>query len=131
MFDLVPAGPDADLDAAAAHLVDGRDDLGEGPRVAERDRRHEHAQPDPVGVAGESGHDRPGIGRRLSGRAREALEVVGAEECLEAVRLGPLGDRDVVAIAQALLRLEHESEAHPVLHPVHRLFTLTVSFAGV
>ncbi len=112
MFDLAPAGPDADLDAAAAHLIDRRDDLGERPRVAERDRRHEHAQTDPVGVAGEPGHDRPGIRGRLPGRPGKALEVVGTEEGLEPVGLGPLGDRDMVAIAQALLGFEHEGEAH-------------------
>ena len=72
VLELVPAGADADLDPAAAHLIDGRHDLGEDARVPERDRRHQHAQTDPVGVAGQAGDDRPGVGRRLAGRAREA-----------------------------------------------------------
>ena len=76
MLEVVPAGPDADLDAAAAHLVDGRDDLGEDAGMAERDRRHEHAEADPLGLAGQAGDDRPGVGRRLAGLAREAREVV-------------------------------------------------------
>ena len=103
MLELVPARPHADLDPAAAHLVDRRHDLGEAARMAERHRRDEHAEADPVGVAGETGHDGPGVGRRLAGRAREARVVVGPEERLEAVRLGALGDRDVVAVAQSLL----------------------------
>ena len=55
----------------------------------------------------------------LPARTREARVVVGAEERLDAVRLGALGDRDVVAVAEALLRLEHEGEAHRVLPVVH------------
>ncbi len=116
MLQVIPAGADADLDPAAAHLVDRGHDLGEGARVAEGDRRDEDAEPDPVGLAGQAGHDRPGVGRRLAGRPRKALVVVGPEEGLDAVRLGSLGDRDMVAVAEALLGLEHEGEAHRVLH---------------
>ena len=112
MLELVPAGADADLDPPAAHLVDRRDDLGEVAGVAEGDRRDERAEPDPVGLAGEPGQDGPGVGRRLAGRSREALVVVGPEERLEPVGLGALGDRDLVAVAQALLGLEHQREAH-------------------
>ena len=115
VLDVVPAGAHADLDPSAAHLVDRRHDLGEAARMAERHRRDEHAQADPIGVTGEAGHDRPGVRGRLPGRTREARVVVGAEEGLDAVRLGALGDRDVVAVAEALLRLEHEGEAHRVL----------------
>ena len=43
-----------------------------------------------------------------------ALIVIGAKERLDAVRLAALGDRHVVAIAEALLRLEHERESHAV-----------------
>ena len=69
MLELVPAGPDADLDAPAAHLVDRRDDLGEVAGMAEGDRRDEDAEADPIGLAGEPGEDRPCIGCRLSGRS--------------------------------------------------------------
>ena len=115
VLDVVPAGADPDLDPSAAHLVDGRDDLGEAARMAERDRRDEDAEPDPVGLARKPGDDGPGVGGGLPARTREARVVVGAEERLDAVRLGALGDRDVVAVAQTLLRLEHEGEAHRVL----------------
>ena len=58
--------------------------LAKHARMAERDRRDEHAEPDPLGLAGEPGEDGPGVGRRLAGLAREAREVVGAEERVEA-----------------------------------------------
>ena len=44
----VPARAESELDPTAAHLVDGRDDLGEVARVAEADRRDEDAEADPV-----------------------------------------------------------------------------------
>jgi len=67
---------------------------------------------DRIGLAGEPGDDRPGIGRGLAGRSREARVVVGAEQGLEAVRLGSLGDRDLVAVAEALLGFDHQRETH-------------------
>ncbi len=48
----------------------------------------------------------------LPGRSGEARVVVGAEERLEPVGLGSLGDRDVIAVRQTLLGLEHEDESH-------------------
>src|SRR5262249_43494713 len=101
----------ADLDAAAAHLVDGRDYLRQRARMAERHGRHEHAQPEPVGVPRQPGDDRPGVGRRPARRAREALVVVGAEERLDAVRLGALGDREVTPLAHALVWRDKEGKA--------------------
>ena len=105
----------ADFDPAAAHLIDRRHDLGEAARVPERDGRDEHAEADPVRFAGEPGEDRPGIGRRPPFRPRKARVVIGTEEGLDAIRLGALGDRHLVAVAQSLLRFEHEREAHPGL----------------
>ena len=113
MLQVVPASPDADLDPSAAHLVDGRHDLGERPRMAERDRRHERAEIDAIGLAREPREHRPRIGRRTTGRSWEARVVVGTEERLEAVGLGALGDGDLVAVGQPLLRLDHQREAHP------------------
>ena len=60
---LVPAGADAELDAAAAHLVDRHRDLGHVAGESEGDRRDERAEMDPRGVAGQAGQDRPGIRR--------------------------------------------------------------------
>ena len=45
-------------------------------------------------------------------RSREALEMVGSEERLEAVGLGAAGDRELVEVAHALLGLGHQDEAH-------------------
>ena len=119
MLEVVPAGPDADLDPPAAHLVDGRDDLGEVARMPERDRRDQGAEPDAIGLPGEAGQDRPRVGGRLPGRAREARVVVGAEQRLEAVGLGALRDGDLVAVGQALLGLDHQRETHRrLLHVV-------------
>ena len=109
---VVPARTDADLDPAAAHLVDRRDDLREHPRVAERDRRDERPEPDAFGLARKTGEDRPRIRGRPARRSRKALEVVGSEERLEAVRLGAAGDRHLVEVAEALLGLGHQDEAH-------------------
>ena len=115
MFEFVPAGAHADLDPSTAHLVHGRHDLGERARVAKRDGRDEHAEADPVRLTRETGHDGPCIRGGLAGRSREALVVIRTEERLETVRLSTPGDRDVVAVAESLLRFEHEGEAHPVL----------------
>jgi hypothetical protein len=103
MLDLVPPSAHTDLDPAAAHLVHGRDDLGKRARVAERDRRDQHTETDPVRVTRQAGHDGPGVGRRLPGRARETLEMVRAKEGLDPIRLGALRDRNVVGVAQSLL----------------------------
>ncbi len=121
---VVPARAEPELDPAAGHLVDRRHDLGEVARVAERDRGDQSAEPDPRCVPGQSGEDRPGIGGPLSGRPRKALVVVGPEERLEAGRLGPPDDRQLLLVGQALLGLDHEREAHvrllsrglPMLH---------------
>src|SRR6185436_16408663 len=99
----VPAGADTDLDPTAARLVDGRDDLGEHAWMAERHRRHERGEQDPLGFAGESREYGPCVRGRLTGRPREALEVVGPEEALEPIRLRATRDRELLRVAQALL----------------------------
>ena len=93
-------------------LVDGGDDLGEVPGVAERDRRDQRPKPDPVGVAGKPGQDGPRVRGRHAGRPGEARVVVRAEERLQPVRLGSLGDGDVVGVAHSLLGLDLEGETH-------------------
>src|SRR4051794_39856306 len=113
MVVLVPAGAHAHFDPTATHLVHGRDDLREAAWMAERHRRNQDAEPDPLGLAGQPRHDGPRVGRRLAGRTRKALVVVGPEERLETVGLRPFGYGDVVAIAEPLLGFDHEGEAHP------------------
>ena len=125
MLELVPPGPDADLDTTTAHLVRGRDDLGEGARVPERHGRHERAETDPVRLPGQARDDGPGVRRGLVGPAREAGVVVGPEEGLEPVGLSALGDGDLLPVGQTLLRLDHQHEPHDVSCMVSGPFTLT------
>ena len=80
---LVPAGTETGLDATAAHLVDGLDDLGQVAGNAEGDRRHEHAEPDRGRLARETGERGPGVGGRIALTAREAGVVVRPEEGLD------------------------------------------------
>ncbi len=112
---VVPAGPDPDFDATAAHLVHGRHDLRQDARMAERDRRHEHAQTDPLGLAGQASDDGPRVGRRLPGRSGKAREVVGAKVRIEAVRLRALRGGELIGVGHPLLGLGHQGVAHPEL----------------
>ena len=109
---VVPAGSHADLDAAAAHLVDGRDDLGERTGMAEGHRRDERAEADGRGLAGDSGQDRPGVGGRVVIRAREAAVMVRSKQGFEAEPFGQPGNLQLLQVGQALLGLEHEGDAH-------------------
>src|SRR5215208_5461316 len=77
---LVPARADPDLDPAAAHLVDGRDDLGEVAWMPECHRRDEDAEGNVARFPSEASQDRPRVSRRTVARAREALVMVRAEE---------------------------------------------------
>ena len=82
---LVPGGADAELGAAAAHLVNGGDLDGELPGQPERGGVDERAEPYPFGLDGEAGERGPRVGR-LVGRvvSVDAEVVVGAEEGVEA-----------------------------------------------
>ena len=62
-----PARAQAELDPAAAHLVDLRDRDRERAGEPEGRRGHQRAEPDRVGVAGQAGQRHPGVGR--SGQA--------------------------------------------------------------
>jgi hypothetical protein len=112
MLQVVPTGAQADFDPATAHLVDGRDDFRQVAGVSERHGRDQGAQPDPVRVASETRDDRPGVGGRLAGGPGEARVVVGAEQGFEPVGFCSFGDGDLVAVAQALLGLDHQRETH-------------------
>ena len=85
--------------------------------MAERHWRDERAQPDAARLAGQAGEDGPRIGGRATGLAGEAVVVVGAQEGLEARRLGMLRNRQLVRIRAALLWLDHQRETHgPPFH---------------
>ena len=109
---LVPAGAHAHLDAPARHLVHRDRDLGEVAGRPERDGRDERAEVDPGRFAGKPRQHGPGVRGGVARGPREALVVVGAEHRLEAARLSPPGDGQLVRIGHALLRLDHQRKAH-------------------
>ncbi len=112
MLRFVPARADGDIDPPAAHLVDRGHELGEDARQAEGHRRGQGTQPDRGRLPGQSGQHGPGIGRGQAIGSREAVEVIRSVERLEAGRLGSPGQRQLLGIAQALLALDHQGEAH-------------------
>ena len=65
---LVPAGAEAELDAAAGHLVDPGDRDRQRSGQAERRRRDERAEADRRRVAGQAGERRPGVASARAGR---------------------------------------------------------------
>ena len=109
---VVPAGPDADLDPAAAHLVDRGNDFGERSGVAKRDRRNERAEADGRGLASDAGENGPRVGGRLVSRPGEAPVVIGPEKCLESKPFDQPGNLQLLHVCQALLGLDHEGKAH-------------------
>jgi hypothetical protein len=80
--------------------------------VPERHRRDKRAEPDSARLAGQAGKDGPRVGGRATGLAGEAVVVVGAQERLEACRLGMLRNRQLVRIGAPLLWLDHQRETH-------------------
>jgi hypothetical protein len=114
---LEPAGTEAQLDAAAGHLVDLGDLDGEHAGQPEGAGGHQGAEPDALGLAGESGQGDPGVGG--AGQAvhvAHAEVVVGAEEGVEAEVLGGLGDGEQSVVGGPLLGLGEDAEIH-ALHP--------------
>jgi hypothetical protein len=108
----IPSRPDPDLDPPAAHLVHRRDDLHEAARMPERDRAHERPERDPPGLASQAREHGPGVRRRAVRGPRKARVVVAPEERLEAGRLRPPNDGQLIQVREALLGLDHEREAH-------------------
>ena len=110
---LEPAGPDAELHPAAAHLVDLRDRDRQGSGQPEGGRRHERAEPDPGGLAGQSGEGHPGVGRPGQAVPAHRQVVVGPEEGVEAGLLGAPGDGEEIVVRGAHLGLGEDPELHP------------------
>ena len=107
---LVPAGADAEVDAPAGDVVGGQRELGQDGGGAERDRRDQRAEPDPLGDRGERADRAPGVERAVALRERQV--VVGAQQRLEAAALGGAREREPVVPADALLPLDHQREPH-------------------
>ena len=126
MLACVPRGADTELDPAAAHVVDRRDDGREQPGRPEGRGRHQRAEPDPAGVARQAGQRRPAVGRPVVGIVRIAAEqVVGAEEGIEARALGGQRQGQDVVVASAVPGLHQDPQPDPAAvrlgHGVGRL----------
>jgi len=109
VLDVVPAGAHADLEAAAAQLVDGGHLAGQHGGVAEGRRRDQGAEADAGGVAGQRGERGPGFQRRAR-RVGVEVEVVAAEEGVVAGLLGGAGQAQELRVGAAGVRLDHEAE---------------------
>ena len=109
---LEPARADAELDPAAAHLVDLRDRDRQRPGQPEGGRRHQRAQPDPAGLPGQPGEGHPGVGRSGQAVAAHRQVVVGPEEGVEAGLLGAPGDGEQVVVGGAHLGLGEDPQLH-------------------
>src|SRR6185437_689677 len=109
---VVPARAEAELDPSAAHRVDLRHLDGEQAGRAESRRRHERAEPDALGLAGDTAQRDPGVGRARQAVPTHGEEVVRAEERVEALLLGPLCDGEQLVVGGALLGLDEDPELH-------------------
>ena len=94
---LVPAGAEAEDEAAAADLGDRRRHLREQAGRVEARAGDERAERDPLGHGGECGEQGPGLPRAALGTTVTAVEEMIAEpDRVEADRLGGPGHRDVL-----------------------------------
>ena len=117
VFGFVPAGAEAEIDAAATHRVDGRDRDRERSRLAERGRADQRAQPNARGLDRESGQRRPRVGRtRPAVHAAHVQVVVGAEEAVESTLLGAEREPAQVVVGGALLRLVENADVQSLVH---------------
>jgi hypothetical protein len=97
VFGLLPAGPQAEDQAAAADLLERVGHLGQQGRVAKAGAGDERAEGDALGDHGQRAEQRPGLVRAVApavrdhDRRRVAVDqVVGHPEGVEADRLGHL-----------------------------------------
>ena len=116
---LVPARPHSDVDAAAGDVVDRHGHASEHARMPEGRRRDERAEADSLRDRREPGERRPGI-ERVGVGSDDRRVVVGAEEALEPVLFGEAGQAHPVVPGDALLPLDHQTDAHRSLRPHRR-----------
>ena len=105
-------GADAELDPAAAHLVDLGDRDGQRSGQPEGGRGHQRAQPDPAGLPGQPGQRQPRVGRSGQPVAAHRQVVVGPEEGVEAGLLGTPGDGEQVVVGGAQLGFGEDPQFH-------------------
>jgi hypothetical protein len=101
-----PAGAEAELHPAAAHLVHLGHAHRQRPWPPERHRAHQRAEPDPGGLQGQPGQRDPRVGRAGQPAALTHVQVVvGPEERVESQLLGGLGQPPQRGVVGALLWL--------------------------
>ena len=109
---LVPAGPDAELDPAARDVVDRDDVLREHRCAAERHRRDQGAEPDPLGARRACGEQRPGVETPGGLSPDDRAVVVRAEDGVQPRSLRLEHQREPVVPGDPLLALEHQADLH-------------------
>ncbi len=107
---LHPAGADPERDAAAGDLVGSRRRAGQHRRMAEGDGGDERAELERRRPRGEPRDRGPGVEHRPA-LVESGDVVVGAKQCLDAVGLAGLRERDPVVPGDAFLSLDHQR--HP------------------
>jgi hypothetical protein len=109
---LHPTGAEAELDAAAGDVVDGRSGVREEPRQAKGCGRDERAEAQLGRACGEAGKRRPGVVRDVAALVRLRDVVVGTEERVDPVLLARVGECAPLRPGDALLALDHQRDAH-------------------
>ena len=117
MLGLEPAGSHSELDAPSGDVVRGHDELREHRCRAERHRRDQRSEPDPLGARGEGREGRPGVERARRRAAQERAVVIREEDGVEPRGLGRERQREQLAPLDPLLTLEHEAYAHAAIQP--------------
>ena len=107
-----PARAEAELEKAAAHVVEGRRRLGGERRMAERVAGDELGELDPPRDHGERGEQRKALEQRVVGRFHGAAheEVVGRGDRVVPGRLGTL--RELAHLGEGTPR-QLDAEARP------------------
>ena len=115
---LVPAGAEAEHEAAAADLVDRRRHLRDQARRVEARAGDERAEPHPLGRGGQRREQRPRLPRTALGPAVAAVEQVVADpDRVEAALLGRARHREVLGPAHVALGLgELDADSHVAQH---------------
>src|SRR5439155_6265163 len=109
---LVPAGADAEVEAAIRELGHRRRPLGEQRRMMEGQRTHEGTEADPARVRCQPCQRRPGVERWALGITGQAGEVVRAEQRLEAAVFRGAGQPAPALPREPFLSLDHQADAH-------------------
>jgi hypothetical protein len=107
---LGPSGADAELQPAAAEMIDGHRHLRQDPRVAVGVADHRAADPDPGGQLGHRGQHGPGLEDRAVVALAESGEVIHDPAAVEARLVGEPPEPAQLVDGRVLGELEAESQ---------------------